>query len=54
MQPFFYESLTPAVKVLNERELFIFVCLFNTRKTHPFCWNPVKFLGVLCNQLTNF
>ena len=29
------------------------MCLFSTRRTH-FVGNPVKFLGVLCNQLTNF
>ena len=54
MQPFFYESMTTAVKVLNERELFIylFLCVCSTLgKRILFCWNPVKFLGVLCNQL---
>ena len=53
MQPCFYESLTPAVKVLNECELFIylFLCVCSTLGKHiRFCWNPVKFLGVLCNQ----
>ena len=36
MQPFFYESLTPAVKVLNERELFIylFLCVCSTLGKH--------------------
>ena len=55
MQACFYELLTPAVKVLNERELFIYLylCVCSTLGKHIlFCWNPVKFLGVLCNQLS--
>ena len=57
MQACLYESLTLVVKALNERELFIYLylCVCSTLGEHTFfVGNPVKFLGVLCNQLTNF
>ena len=43
MQPCFYESLTPAVKVLNERELFIYLllCVCSTLGEH------MLFVGIL-------
>ena len=48
MQPCFYESLTSAVKVLNEHELFIylFLCVFSRLGEHIlFCWESLKIPG---------
>lgn len=48
MQACFYESLAPVVKVLNERELFIylFLCACSTLGEHIlFCWESCKIPG---------